>query len=447
MTAADSSRVLKPYSPSGRWTEIEAGHLLRRAGWNSGPDGIRRAVSEGLRATLRRVLTTQVETTEFTQASGLLHRVALETGEIDNLKAWWLYRMANSVNGLTEKMVLFWHNRFATSYAKVRSVEHMADQHALIRRHALGSFRQLLHGMSQDVAMLIWLDGNANRKRHPNENFARELMELFSLDVGNYTERDIQEAARAFSGWHVRNDEFWFNRLQHDDGQKTVLGQTGAWGGRDVVEICLSQPACPRFLARRLYETFVSPTVPEADLDVLAQRVQVHGYQLRPVLAELLGSELFFADEARHALIKSPLDLLVGSLRGLEVRPNLDNVVRLLRELGQDIFEPPTVKGWEGGRMWISSASMLQRANAAAELAFGEELGQPADPLQTLKRYEVERDADVCGHYTRLLLGRPPSEALQRTLVDFYSQVQGDRSIKVRHLLHLIMTLPEFQTM
>ena len=447
MTAAEIPPILRPYSASARWTELEAGHLLRRAGWNADPESLRRAVTDGVSGTLARVLNAQAETAEFVEASQLLYRVARETGAVDNLKAWWLYRMTFSANGLAEKMSLFWHNRFATSYAKVRSVEHMANQHDLMRRHALGSFRELLQGMTRDVAMLIWLDGNSNRKRHPNENFARELMELFSLDVGNYTERDIQEAARAFSGWHVRNDAFWFNRLQHDDGQKSVLGSTGPWGGRDVVDLCLGHSACPRFLAQQLYEAFVSPDVPHAVLDALAERITVHDYQIRPVLQELLGSELFFEPGVRHTLIKSPLDLVVGSLRTLQIRPNLDNVVPVLRELGQDVFEPPTVKGWEGGRLWISSATMLHRANMAADLAYGERLGKLSDPLRFLEGRNLEEDEDICACYAALLLGRRPDDGLQQRLVDYYQKLQGDRQSKVRHLIHLLMTLPEYQLM
>ena len=447
MTAAPVPPILRPYASTSAWTEMEAAHLFRRAGWNADVASIRRAAADGLNSTLTRILEVQDETDEFRETSELLYGVARETGNIDDLKAWWLYRMTYSANGLAEKMTVFWHNRFATSYAKVRSVEHMANQHSLIRQHALGSFRELLHGMTRDVAMLIWLDGNANRKRHPNENFARELMELFSLDVGNYSERDIQEAARAFSGWHVRNDRFWFNRLQHDNGPKTVLGKTGNWDGQDVVELCLAQPACPRFLARRLYQTFVAQEVPEAVLVALAQRIREHDYQLRPVLRELLGSELFFAPAARHALIKSPLDLVVGSLRGLEVRPNLNNAVRVLRDMGQDVFEPPTVKGWEGGRLWISSATMLQRANLAADLAYRERYGKLDGFLRMPDGQKDLGDESVCDFYARILLGRDPEPSLQQRLVDYFQKLQGQRETKVRHLIHLVMTLPEYQLM
>ena len=184
-----SAGPLRSYdSKSQGWTRQEATHLLWRTQFGASHEEIGQAVDDGLEKTLDRLLTPQAESVEFESANRLLRQNAFDTGNIDNLKAWWLYRMLNSANPLVEKMALFWHNHFATSNAKVQSVEHMAAQNDLIRRMAVGNFRELLSGMTRDVAMLFWLDGNANRKRHANENFAREVMELFSLDVGNYTE-------------------------------------------------------------------------------------------------------------------------------------------------------------------------------------------------------------------------------------------------------------------
>jgi uncharacterized protein (DUF1800 family) len=353
--------------------------------------------------------------------------------------------MLNSANPLVEKMSLLWHSHFATSNAKVQSVPHMAAQNDLIRTHALGGFRQLLHGMARDVAMLVWLDGNANRKRQPNENFAREVMELFSLDVGHYTEQDIKEAARAFSGWQVRDGKFWFNPLQHDSGNKTVFGKTGNLDGDDVVDLCLAQEACPRFLAFKILRTFVVPSPDAGLIDGLAQRIRFHDYAIAPVLRELFGSQLFFSPESRNAIIKSPVELVLGAYRSLESHPNLAAAVPLLAGLGQDILEPPTVKGWDGGRLWISSTSMLHRANFVAELVTGNRLGTIADPERSIAQLALDHPEACVRHYGDLLLNRDLEPDVIARLAGYTSQAQGTRDQRIRGVIQLIMTMPEFQ--
>ena len=427
------------------WTRRDATHLLWRAGFGATFDEIDRASKAGLKATLDRLLTPQQEPAEFESTQQLLLRTALDTRNIADLKAWWLYRMLYSANPLVEKMSLLWHNQFATSNAKVQSVQHMADQNHLIRQHAVGSFRKLLHGMSHDVAMLIWLDGNANRKRHANENFAREVMELFSLGVGNYTEQDIKQAARAFTGWHVRGGKFWFNRGQHDFGNKQLLGRSGKLDGNDVIDICLQQPACPRFLAAKLLRLFVTPT-PDAKLtQQVAGRIRAHDFQMTPVLRELFGSELFFSEAVRHSVIKSPIDLVLGAHRALDSEPNLQTTGRLLADLGQDVFQPPTVKGWEGDRLWINSATLLQRANFAAEVTKGDRLGAIADPVSLAQKYSWNSHEAVIRHYCQLLLARDVEADVVDKLTRYLRQAKGDRNRQIRSVIHLIMTMPEYQ--
>lgn len=439
--------VLRPYDPAahGGWTRRDATHLLWRTQYGASQAEIDEAAAAGLQNTLQRRLTTQPESPQFQSAEKLLRRTAFDTGNITDLKAWWLYRMLNSANPLVEKMSLLWHNHFATSNSKVQSVPHMAAQNDLIRQHAVGNFRPLLHGMARDVAMLIWLDGNANRKRQPNENFAREVMELFSLDVGNYTERDIKEAARAFSGWQVRDGKFWFNPLQHDAGSKTVFGKSANLDGDDVVDLCLAQPACPRFLARKILRTFVVPTPDAGLVEALAQRIRAHDFAMTPVLRELFGSELFFSPEARGALIKGPLDLVLGAYRSLGSHPRLSSAVPLLAALGQDVFEPPTVKGWDGGRLWISSASMLQRANFAAQLVTGSGLGTIADPEKVASSLPHDTPESIARHYAELLLNRDLEPDAVARLTGYLNQSQGTRDQRIRGVIQLIMTMPEFQ--
>lgn len=443
-TAAETA-PLAGYDPANGWSFEEAAHLLRRAQYGASRDEIARAVDDGLAATVDRLTTPQAESAGFLETASLLHRTAIDAGSIDDLKVWWLYRMLHSANPLVEKASLFWHNHFATSNAKVGSVKQMSDQNALIRTHALGDFRKLLHGMTRDVAMLVWLDGNANRKRQPNENFAREVMELFSLGEGNYSEQDIKEAARAFTGWHVRHDQFWFNRIQHDKGAKTVFGKTAPMDGDDVVELCLAQPACPRFLASKLLNTFVAPHAANDFTERVAGRIRTHNYAIAPVLREVFSSGEFFSPSNRAAIIKSPLDLVLGSIRVLDGRPNLRTARSVLAELGQDVFEPATVKGWEGGRLWINSATLLQRANFAAELTKGGRLGSIAEPFEIAKSENLTDPTDVLKYFSRLLLGRNPDVKTTEELATFANSSDGDRNTRLRSLIHAVMTLPEYQ--
>ena len=410
--------ILAPFN-AANWTRRDATHLLWRAQFGATAAEITAAHQTGYGRALDRLLKQQTESEEFQTVEPLLRETAVDTGAIGDLQAWWLYRMQHSANPFTEKLTLFWHNHFATSAAKVRSVPAMAAQNDLLRRECLGSFRRMLHGMAKDGAMLVWLDGNANRKRHANENFAREVMELFSLGEGNYTETDIKQAARAFTGWHVRNEKFWFNARQHDNTSKTVLGKTGNFDGGDVLDICLEQKACPRFLAYKLLRTFVLDQPAEAHIAALAARIRHHDFALKPVVRELFASKLFYSAAARHAIIKSPLELVLGACRALVPRPNLAAANQACIQLGQAIFAPPTVKGWEGGRLWINSASLLQRNNLATALLDGR-FGQTA-PLKNRPAI-----------YRELLLARDVPE-LAKPKTD------------ARQLIHLMLTLPEFQ--
>ena len=440
----DDHAMFGPYNSlaANAWTHREASHLLNRTQYGFTPAELDRAITDGLEVTVNRLLEPQQESTEFSRAEAALREAAISTGGIDNLKIWWLYRMRYSANPLTEKLALFWHNHFATANAKVNSVPTMLAQNDLIRKHAAGDFKKLLHGISRDTAMLIWLDGNANRKRHPNENFAREIMELFALGVGNYTEKDIQEASRAFTGWHVRDGQFWMNRLQHDDSPKTVFGKTGSFDGNHIVDLCLDQPACPRFLATKLAKTFVCPEPSTESLGHFADRIRHHDFQLKPVLRELLTSRWFFQPENRRSIIKSPLDLAIGTLRMLVEPIRWPPVAKLLAELGQNIFEPPSVKGWEGGRLWITSSSLLQRANFATELSTTGQYGPLSELTRNVAATGNER---VIETLERWLLCEPVIDSVHQELLKFHASAEGTTEQKLRGLLQLILTLPEFQ--
>lgn len=425
----------------GAWTVRDAVHLLSRAQFGFTAAELEVATKNSLDDSVERLLMPQPESLEFQHAQAALRQTALATSEINDLKIWWLYRMWASANPLAEKMTLFWHNHFATSNDKVRSVAQMLAQNELIRTHGVADFKQLLHGMSRDAAMLVWLDGNANRKRHPNENFAREIMELFSLGVGHYSERDIQEAARAFTGWHVREGAFWFNRLQHDASSKTVFGKSGNFDGAAVVNLCLEQSACSRFLATKLLKTFVCPEPTAVMMDAVATRIRLHDYAMTPVLRELFSSQLFFDAANRRTVIKSPLDLVVGSLRSLAAAVKWPPVTRLLANLGQNVFEPPSVKGWEGGRLWINSSTILLRANFATDLASGEQLGALQ---QSILEGAAGPSESVVARLEQLLFGGAVDSDLHVDLAKTHQRSEGNAAQKLRTVLQLMLSLPEY---
>ena len=284
---------------------------------------------------------------------------------------------------LREKLTLFWHNHFATSLAKVQNPTLMFRQNCLLRKHALGRFGPLLQAISRDAAMLVWLDSNSNVKGKPNENYARELMELFSLGVGHYTEKDIREAARAFTGWRTDGVGFAFDARLHDDGPKTVLGQTGAWDGGDVVRIVLEQPAAARFLVRKLYHFLVSEKAvpPDSLLEPLCESFRKSDYDIAGLVRTILASRHFYSDHAFRQRIKGPVEYVLGAVQAVyrrygeedaDYRPLPQQVlVGRLGAMGQHLFAPPNVKGWPGGPSWLNTSTMLERDNFAGALAMG----------------------------------------------------------------------------
>ena len=299
-----------------------------------------------------------------------------------DLKAWWMTEMLTTTSPLTEKMVLFWHNHFTSSLRKVRMPQLMYRQHMTLRRHALGNFRELLQAMARDPAMLIYLDGAASRKGQPNENFARELMELFTLGEGRYSEQDVKEAARAFTGWSIDRDggEFLFRRALHDDGVKTVLGVSGAHDGAAVLGILLARPETAEFIVAKLWREFVAAEPDMGEVRRIAGVFRSSAYDIRTALRELLVSDAFYAPRNRGNLVKSPVDVVVGTLRQfrMAVADPLPYALTVGR-LGQDLFAPPNVKGWPGGDSWINATTLLSRRQFLENVFRGSESGmQPA---------------------------------------------------------------------
>jgi uncharacterized protein (DUF1800 family) len=296
------------------------------------------------------------------------------------LRGWWITEMLVTPSPLTEKMVLFWHNHFVSSQQKVKSAVLMYRQNQLLRRYALGSYADLLHAVAKDPAMLVYLDGANSRKGQPNENFAREVMELFTLGEGRYTEQDIKEAARAFTGWSIDLDtgEYLYRPFFHDDGEKTVFGRRGNFDGDAVLDLILARQETAEFIVAKLWREFVSPTPDPKEVARIARQFRENRYNVKVALRSLLVSDAFYAPENRAVLVKSPVELVVGTLRQFRFETG-DAVPFALatRQLGQDLFGPPNVKGWPGGDAWINSTSLLARKQFLERLFRAQEMPQP----------------------------------------------------------------------
>ena len=348
------------------------------------------------------------------------------------IRTWWVAEMLSTPSPLTEKMTLFWHNHFATSQQKVRSANLMYRQNVMLRRYSTGNFGALLREVSKDPAMLIYLDGAQNRKGAPNENFAREVMELFTLGEGHYSEQDIKEVARAFTGWSIDADagEFRFRRLIHDDGAKTVFGQEGRFNGDDIITLLLQQPATAEFIVAKLWREFVSPEPDAAAVKQLAATWRDANYEIKPLLRAMFLSNAFWSPENRSVLVKSPVDLVVGSLRQFRfaVEDPAPFAV-ILRQLGQDLFNPPNVKGWPVGDAWLNTTTLLARKGFLNRLFRADEMVK-ADAV--VAKAEKTGSADTMGMGN--MMAQPAATLAQPTaqLMDKDMAGQGRQRAQMR---------------
>jgi uncharacterized protein (DUF1800 family) len=392
-----------PAQPFDRW---QAAHLYRRAGFAACSRELDEAVRLGPQGAVLRLLAIDRDPA-FDREMERFAQVTLATNNAESLTGWWLHRMRHTLAPLAEKATLFWHGHFATSAAKVREARTMYEQHELLRRNALGDFGKLVRGIARDPAMLLYLDSATNRKNHPNENFAREVMELFCLGIGNYAERDIQELARCFTGWEIQYGAFKFHAYQHDNGSKTVLGQSGNFDGDDGLRIILEQPATAEFICTKLVRFFVTEVddLPPELIAPLAKRFREAGLLVAPVLETILTSRLFYSDAARGNKIRSPVELGVGLMRALDATANMRQLTVQLRDLGQMLFFPPNVKGWTAGRTWIDSSTLLGRANLVRTIVEGPETRFGGVALdEYLDRFELKSNAAVVDWLCELLV-------------------------------------------
>jgi uncharacterized protein (DUF1800 family) len=291
----------------------------------------------------------------------------------DDLRGWWIREMLTTRSPLTERMTLFWHDHFPSGEDKVHYPQLMFRQNALLRRDALGNFGDLLHAVSKDPAMLQYLDGAGSRKGRPNENFAREVMELFTLGEGHYSQRDVTEAARAYTGWTLDPNTlaYQFNPKIHDDGDKTVLGQMGAFDGDQVLDILLAQPETATFITTGLWREFISETPDPTQIASIAERFRASHYDIKTALRGLFLSEAFWDERNRGVLVKSPAEFVVGAVREFDIGYADQDVTALAvqgRNFGENLFYPPNVKGWPGGENWINSSTLLARKQFIEQL-------------------------------------------------------------------------------
>jgi uncharacterized protein (DUF1800 family) len=331
-----------------------------------------------------------------------------------------------------------------------------------MHRHALGNFAELLQAMSKDPAMMVWLDTVQSKKGQPNENYARELMELFSLGIGNYTEKDIREAARAFTGWEIQNGKFFNNKTQFDSTDKRFLGKTGNFTGEDIVRICLEQKAAPRFIVRKLYRFLISEAEAPKDelIEPLAQRF-ASDYDFGKLVETMLRSNLFFSEAAYRTRIKPPVDYVLGIARALEAQTGTSNtalnLTTILEQLGQNVFHPPSVKGWDGGQTWLNGQTLLFRQNLALDMARRPAgFREPASALVLAEKHHKKTPEEQAAFFLDLYLQSDVAAETRERIFE-YAKSSGKQKLpsywteqdraehRIVSLCHLVMTLPEYQ--
>ncbi len=430
-------------------------HLIRRAGFGATPGELRRYRAMNYEEVVEELI--HPEQLDNSALDDQIKEFDFDYTRLGDLQRWWLYRMAFTKRPLEEKLTLFWHGHFATSNRKVGAPYSMYVQNMLFRNLGLGDFHDLLLAVSRDPAMVIWLDNQQNKKGKPNENYAREIMELFTMGIGNYSEQDIKEAARAFTGWQTGPGGFRFVSKQHDDGRKTFLGHTEVSSGEDVVRILAEHPATAKFMARKLLRFFVMDDPPESMIVRIADSYRANKRDMRVVMRTIFTDKIFRSQRAYHAKIKSPVEVAIGAIKSLQVKHLDDSLPSQIERMGQSLFQPPNVKGWEGGAAWISSDKMMARFNFASSITAPrlKEI-ESQTPLSKLLYAEgVHNAGDMVDYFINLLVDGDVPSSTRTRLIQYVSKANNGEimetipdeknlELKARGLLHLIMTLPVY---
>jgi uncharacterized protein (DUF1800 family) len=468
ITLADAAGPWAPYVPGPQtpWDVRRVAHLHRRAGFAATWGEIQRDLKDGPGPSIGRLLAGKSRGEGVPEDFEATATRLAETASSDTLrtKAWWVYRMYFGPDPLGERLTLLWHNHFATSNAKVNDLAAMRRQNQTFRELARAPFCKLLGAAVRDPALLFWLDAPTNRKGHPNENLARELMELFTLGIGHYSEADVKEAARALTGWAVTDkpaDEggrmeapgrLREDPAQHDGGVKTILGRRGRWRGADLVRMLLEHPATSRRLAGRLCELFMGEgAVDPAGVEALAAGLREHDLDVGRAVETVLRSRAFFAPANLGNRVLGPVEFVAGSARALEMfdpPPSTLVLADWCGRLGQDLFYPPNVGGWSGGRSWVSTRSMIGRANYAAALVAGglNRGGEALDAVGLASRHGRANDLEsLLAWYGELLLGAPPAGPWRDRLLSALDSKTTAGPDAARRALALLLASPEAQ--
>ena len=419
---------------SRRWGRGEAGHLLRRAAFAPRPGEVDRVVADGPRVTVDRLLGG-----EKAAPQPAARNVEFGVRQLNDREATagaLLNRIVTTTEPLRERLVLFFHNHFVSALSKVQESRMMLDQLRLFRRSGPGPFAELVRKISRDPAMVRYLDSERSTRNAPNENFARELMELFTMGPGPYTEKDIQEAARAFTGYHLRGGRFRQSTASFDDGNKTVLGRTGALTGDQVCDFCSGHPATARFMARKLARAFVTDTPDTPLVDAIAALWKAHHGHVGKIMRAMLTSPRFYDDRYRFALTRSPADLVVAALRttGVNIAPR--NLAGHVQAMGQTLVDAPTVKGYDGGAAWLNPASLLARRSFLLQTAH-QAMRQKKIPMP-----EKARARDRLLGLAEHILGK---KLEPRVFMHLEKMARAKRTSPDAHVLALTLCHPDFQ--
>ena len=421
-------------------------HLLRRAGFGATTAEISAYEALGFDAAVNSLVDN--EGADNTALDTALTTRKDDLTRIDGCQNWWLYRMLHSRRPLEEKMTLFWHGHFASTNSTVGRPPYMFVQNQLFRANGLARFDEFVVKVSQNPAMLIFLDGRENVKIHPNENYARELMELFTLGIGNYTERDILEAARALTGWTITSDRFTVNAANHDIGMKTIFGQTGNFDGTDVCRLVTSHPACAPYIARKLIRLFVTDQPSNDFVSRTAAFLITSGFSIRETVRGLLLSPEFKLDSSRRALVKSPAEFVIGTLKDLNIAWLPTDARTAIRGMQQDLFEPPGVQGWAGGPEWLNTTTFLRRAAWLTRLisSNGPD-GKPIVDVNTIvATNKLTTSREIVNFVVDQTLDGEILEANRMAMIGWLDKsTTTTRTRRLRGVYHLAMTSPQYQ--